>query len=76
MVLHCDNQAALHMAKNSSDTVRTKHIDVVYHFLRDCVSRRLIRMVYIPTDDNPADMFTKALSAPKFSKFSALIGVV
>ena len=76
MVLHCDNQAALHMAKNSSDTVRTKHIDVVHHFLRDCVSRRLIRMVYIPTDDNPADMFTKALSAPKFSKFSGLIGVV
>jgi hypothetical protein len=63
------------MATNSSDTARTKHIDVAFHFLRDSVARKLIRMVYIPTDDNPADLFTKALASPKFSRFRLLMGI-
>ena len=72
--LFIDNQSALHMATNSSDSARTKHIDVHYHFLRNVVNRHLLRMSFISTDDNPSDMFTKALSRDKFSKFAKLIG--
>lgn len=73
--VHIDNQAALHMATNGSDSARTKHIDVVHHFLREAVARGSIRMVYISTEDNPADIFTKALPAIKLTKFRGLMGV-
>jgi hypothetical protein len=74
--VNVDNQAAIHMASNSSDTARTKHIDVCYHFLRDMAARRTIRTVYVNTHANPADMFTKALPESKFVSFRSQIGVI
>jgi hypothetical protein len=32
-------------------------------------------MVYCPTDDNPADLFTKPLHLPKFGKFRSMMGI-
>jgi hypothetical protein len=75
VVLKCDNKAAIFMAENSADTARTKHIDVSYHFVRDQVARGAIRVVYCNTDENAADMFTKALSEIKFDKFKRMIGM-
>ena len=39
IVLHMDNQGSIDMAKNDSNVQRTKHIDVQYHFVRDCVAK-------------------------------------
>ena len=75
MALHADNQASISMATSSSDTARTKHIDVAYHFLRQCVLRLAIRMVFCPTANNAADMFTKPLGFAKFQLFTKMIGV-
>ena len=76
VVLRADNQAAIKMASNASDSSRTKHIDITYHFLRHQVTARNIRMVYVSTDDNPADMFTKPLPAIKLDKFKCMIGML
>jgi hypothetical protein len=73
--VNIDNQAALHMATNGSDSARTKHIDVAHHFLREAVAKGAIRMVYIATEDNPADIFTKALAGVKLTKFRGHMGV-
>jgi transposase InsO family protein len=73
--LYADNQSAIHMATNSADTARTKHIDVCYHFLRNNIARGNIRMIYCTTEDNVADMFTKPLPYSKLQKFSTKIGV-
>ena len=73
--LYADNQAAIFMAINCADTSRTKHIDVIYHFLRSTVERGSIRMVYVSTDDNAADTFTKPLAPIKFLKFKHAIGL-
>ena len=70
-----DNQAAIHMAVNASDSARTKHIDIVYHYFREAVQREFIRVGYVATDDNMADIFTKPLAFGKFDKFRALMGV-
>ena len=75
LALHADNKASIHMATNSSDTARTKHIDVAYHFLRQSVLRHLIRMVFCPSDKNPADMFTKPLASAKFGIFTRFVGM-
>ena len=73
--LAADNQAAIQMAYNNSDKAKTKHIDVAYHFLRQVVTRGYVTMAYTNTDDNPADIYTKALGDIKFKKFRAMIGM-
>jgi len=61
MTLHCDNQAALTLAVDDNYHVRTKHIDIRYHFIRQCITWKVIDLVYCPTDDMTADILTKAL---------------
>jgi len=73
--LVCDNQSALHMAHNPSDTSRTKHIEIRYHFLRQCVQSGVIQLNFVPTADNIADVFTKGLPRDKFARFAALMGL-
>jgi hypothetical protein len=74
-VLHADNQSAIHMIGNGAVSSRTKHIDVVYHFIRNIVARGMILMKYCSTDLNCADMFTKPLASDRLAKLMAMIGV-
>ncbi|KAI3824843.1 hypothetical protein L1987_06314 [Smallanthus sonchifolius] len=39
---------------------KTKHIEIRHHFIRDCVEKGLIELVKVHTDNNFADLFTKA----------------
>jgi len=73
--LLCDNRATLHMAVNSADSSRTKHIDIPYHFLRESVARGVVKPTFVPTGDNVADMFTKPLDRVKFAKFTQGLGM-
>ena len=52
-----------------------KHIDLRYHFIREAVEDGKVKMEYIPTADNVADIFTKALPKPRFQQFVALLGL-
>jgi hypothetical protein len=73
--LYCDNVAAVFMANNAALSNKTKHIDIQYHDLRLNVSDDIVELRRVPTNDNPADMFTKPLAKPKLSKFAAFIGL-
>jgi len=73
--LQGDNKAMLHMAVNSADSAKTKHVDVSCHYLRQCVSRGVVSTVYVATDENVADLFTKPLGKVKFQKFRAAAGM-
>ncbi|XP_074328335.1 secreted RxLR effector protein 161-like [Apium graveolens] len=55
--------------------LRSKHIDVRYHFIRDCVERGEIFMKYIHTNDQKADILTKPMSSAKFEEMRRLLGV-
>ena len=48
---------------------RTKHIEVDYHFVKERVSKKLLEIYYVPTDDQVADGFTKALTVKKLENF-------
>ena len=68
-VVHVDNQAAIALAHNSAVNRRNKHIDVRYHFTRQCVEDGALELQYCPTDDMVADMLTKALGRVKLQRF-------
>ena len=56
-----DNQGALMIATNPTDHQRAKHIDIRYHFIRNCLQNNYIFIDYVPTTSQTADILTKAL---------------
>ena len=74
--LHCDNQGAIELSKDSKFHARTKHIDVHFHFVRQTVAQGHVTIKYCPTEDMVADIFTKSLARIKFEKFRGLLNVV
>ena len=65
-VVYGDNQSAIAVTKNGIKGERTKHIDIKYHFVTETVQRGDVTLQWIPTTDQQADIFTKALAAPVF----------
>eukprot|EP00112_Aurelia_sp_Birch-Aquarium-sp1_P025966 Seg893.3 transcript_id=Seg893.3/GoldUCD/mRNA.D3Y31 product="Copia protein" protein_id=Seg893.3/GoldUCD/D3Y31 len=74
-VVQEDNQGAIAMSKNPKYHVRTKHIDIKHHFIRDKVENGELLLKYCPTNDMIADMLTKALSKTLFEKFRMMMNV-
>jgi hypothetical protein len=68
-----DNTASIALAKDPVHHERTKHIDIKHHFLRDLVMGKKLRLVYVPTADNVADVLTKATSPKIFLKLTKLM---
>ena len=62
--LFLDSQSAIALAKNPIVHGRSKHIDVYFHFVRDCIANGRISLEYCPTRDNIADLLTKPLPSP------------
>ena len=67
--LFVDNQGAINLGNNPVYHQRSKHIDVKYHFVRHEIREKNVKLVYVPTNDNVADMFTKPVSRPKMIHF-------
>lgn len=57
-----DNQSAIVLANDTVTTKRSKHIEIKYHYIRDCVERKLIMCQYINTRQMLADCMTKAVA--------------
>lgn len=75
IILYMDNQSAIRLIKNPEFHKRSKHIDIRYHFIREKFNENLFELKYINTNDMLADMFTKALPAPKFIDFVEKLGI-
>jgi hypothetical protein len=56
-----DNKGSLKLAENPEFHKRTKHIDIQYHFIRECINNNKVKVGYIPTKEQLADGFTKGL---------------
>jgi hypothetical protein len=56
IVVNCVNSGAIFMAQNSSSGIRTCHIDTRYHFVCEHVKDGLIKIVFVKSSINDADM--------------------
>ena len=71
-----DNQAAISIAHHPEHHMRTKHIDIAHHFLCDLVQNGILNLVYIKTEDNLADLFTKSLPKKTHQDLTYEIGIL
>ena len=74
-IIYCDNQSAIALAHNPEHHARTKHIDIQYHFVRNCVEDGTMRLEYRPTEDMVADGLTKALGPERHRKLARMMGM-
>jgi len=70
IIVRIDNIAAKFMAETASASSRTKHIDVKYHYVREFVEQGFIKIIYIATEENISDMFTKNIKKELHEKHS------
>jgi hypothetical protein len=55
---------------------KTKHIEIQYHYICDMVQKEAVKLQYVGTDEQVADVLTKPLSRVKFEYFRDKLGVV
>jgi hypothetical protein len=60
-VLWCHNIGATYLSLNPVFHARTKHIEIDYHFVHERVAQRLLRIQFIPSKDQLADILIKPL---------------
>ena len=71
-VLMEDNQGVIAIARNP---IRTKHIDIRYHYVREALQEGTIDLFYCPTEEMVADWLTKPLSRGPFEKLRLAMGM-
>ena len=75
-VIHCDNQSCIKLHENPMFHDSFKHIDIIYHFIRDYAQWGVVQLLYIPIEEQVADILTKALGKAKFIFFRDKLGVM
>eukprot|EP00253_Pinus_taeda_P029427 PITA_29427 len=75
-VIYCDNQSCIKLTENLVFHDKSKHIEIKYHFIRDYVQKGVVKHENISTNEQVADIFTKALPQGKHFYFRDKMGVV
>ncbi len=76
VVIYCDNISSILLANNLVYHARLKYIEVHCHFIREKVLAKEIDLIHVSTEDQVADIFTKALGTDKLKKFQQMLGVL
>ena len=71
----CDNTSAINLSKNPILRSHVKHIDIRHHFIKEHLNNVNICINYILTNEQLADIFTKALDKNRFEYLRNEIGV-
>ncbi|GKC43572.1 retrovirus-related pol polyprotein from transposon TNT 1-94 [Tanacetum coccineum] len=74
--IFCDNASAIAISNNPVLHSRTKHIDIRYHFIRDYILKGDIKLHFILIEYQLADIFTKPLNEPTFTRLKAELGML
>lgn len=72
----CDSQSAIKLTQSKIFHSRSKHIDVRHHFVREAVEKGIIKLVFTPSEEMPADVLTKGLSKYKHMNCLSNMGMM
>jgi hypothetical protein len=75
VTIGCDNQGALKLIESGVVRAKTKHIDIKYHHIHDEKANGRIKLAYVSSKENPADLFTKPLHGPRHMELVGMIGL-
>uniref|UniRef100_A0A0W0FDG7 Reverse transcriptase Ty1/copia-type domain-containing protein n=1 Tax=Moniliophthora roreri TaxID=221103 RepID=A0A0W0FDG7_MONRR len=75
LLLLSDNQGAIFISKNQVTEKQTKHIDIEYHHIRECVAKTKVEVFFIPTNQQPVDLMMKNLPWDKFQRHREFLGL-
>ncbi|CAK9834334.1 Copia protein, partial [Anthophora retusa] len=75
IVIYEDNNGCISIANNPGNHKRSKHIDIKYHFSREQIEQNVIKLEFVCTERQVADIFTKPLPAAKFLEFRTRMGL-
>ncbi|GJU24737.1 putative ribonuclease H-like domain-containing protein [Tanacetum coccineum] len=75
-IIYIDNEITICIVKNPVFCSKTKHIEMMHHFIRDCYEKKLIQVIKTYTDHNVADLLTKAFDVSRFNFLIASIGLL
>ncbi|KAJ9535714.1 hypothetical protein OSB04_un001132 [Centaurea solstitialis] len=64
--IYIDNNNAISIVNNPVKHSKTKHIEIKYHYIRDCNEKKIIQVLKVHTDDQYADLFTKAFDVGRY----------
>lgn len=70
-----DNRAAICLANSPENNKRLKHLDIKFYFIKEKIDEGIVKIVYVKTEDQIADLFTKPLPRIKFEKFRLALGM-
>lgn len=73
--IFCDNSSTIKLSKNPVLHKRSKHIDVRFHFLRNLTNEGIVELVHCSTEDQIANIMTKALKLETFERLRKQLGV-
>ncbi|GJS61193.1 retrovirus-related pol polyprotein from transposon TNT 1-94 [Tanacetum coccineum] len=73
--MYCDSKATIAILCNPVQHSRTKHIDVIYHFIKEQVEKGIVELFFVGTEYQLADLFTKALSEDRFKYLVRRLGM-
>ena len=68
MIVEVDNTGAIFLGLNRTTGQRTKHIDIRYHFVREFIDKGFVKIVFVSTKNNDADIFTKNVTSEIYDR--------
>ena len=70
-----DNTSVINLSRNLVQHSKSKHIEILYHFIRDLVEDKIKSLEFIHMNNQKADIFTKPLDGPQFESLRKTISV-
>jgi len=74
--LYCDNTSAINLTKNPFQHSKTKHIEIRHHLIRGHIKKGDIEIMFVKTENQLADLFTKPFAHDRFNKLRTELGIL